>query len=134
MRFSGVFGVRSSIFGRFGSQRITVLRLSSVWSSFVDYWTVRFSGESCASCFKCLKFLYQTKATYSDCVKSFVNDLNIPQLFEEQKQACQTELHLKNVARSWKLFRITSLRETMYYKLNFIRNAGILFANRLLIV
>ena len=33
--------------------------------------------------------LYQTKATDSDCVKSFPNDLNIPQLSEEQKQSCE---------------------------------------------
>ena len=33
--------------------------------------------------------LYQTKATDSDCVKSFLNDLNIPQLSEEQKQSCE---------------------------------------------
>ena len=31
-----------------------MLRLSSVLSLFVDNWTVRFSGESCASSFKCL--------------------------------------------------------------------------------
>ena len=33
--------------------------------------------------------LYQTKATDSDCVKSFLNDLNIPQLSQEQKQSCE---------------------------------------------
>jgi len=49
-----VFGVRSSIIGLFGSQGRAVLRVSSVWSSFVDYWTVLFSGESCASCCRCL--------------------------------------------------------------------------------
>ena len=25
----------------------------------MDYWTVTFSGESCASCFKCLEFVRQ---------------------------------------------------------------------------
>ena len=57
VRFSGVFGVLSSITGLFGSQVRAVLRVSSVWSSFVDYWTFPFSGESCASCFKCLEFV-----------------------------------------------------------------------------
>ena len=49
-----VFKVCSSIIGLFGSQGRAVLRLSSL---FIDYWTVRFSGESCASSFKCLKFV-----------------------------------------------------------------------------
>ena len=46
VRFSGVFGVLSSITGLFGSQVRAVLRVSSVWSSFVDYWTVPFSGTA----------------------------------------------------------------------------------------
>jgi len=52
-----VFRVRSSIIELFGFQGRAVLRVSIVWSSFVDYWNVRFSRESCASLFKCLELV-----------------------------------------------------------------------------
>ena len=52
-----VLGVLSWIIGLLRSQGRAVLRVSSVWSSFVNYWTVRFSGKSCASFFKCSEFV-----------------------------------------------------------------------------
>ena len=56
---SQAFGVYSSAIENSGSQGRTVLRVSNVKGLLVDYWTVRFSGESCASSFKCLKFVHR---------------------------------------------------------------------------
>ena len=41
------------IYGSYSLKTVCAI-LRSVWSSFVDYWTVLFSGESCASCFRSL--------------------------------------------------------------------------------
>jgi len=59
-----VFGVCSSIIGPFGSQGRAVFRSSSVRSSFVDYWTVRFSGGE-------LRFVFQVFRVRSSIIELF---------------------------------------------------------------
>ena len=61
--------------------------------------------------------LYKTKAVDKDSIKSFLNNLNIPQLSEEQKLSCEGQITVKECK---------SLQEMTESQFNPIKTAGIL--------
>ena len=68
--------------------------------------------------------LYKTKAVDTDSIKSFLNNLGIPQLSEEQKLSCEGQITIEECKG-----KITSLQEMMESQVNFTKIVEILFAN-----
>ena len=72
--------------------------------------------------------LYKSKNNRPDIeneIDSFLNNLNIPKLSEEQKISCEGKSLQRNVFVFLIPFKLTNLQETMEFQLNFIKNSGL---------
>ena len=55
---------------------------------------------------------------------SFLKDLSILKLSEDQKISCEGRITLKNAHSFWKAFKITKLLEMMEFLSNFTKHSG----------
>ena len=71
--------------------------------------------------------LYKSGRNESDdrhAAKSFLNNLIIPKLSEEEKRSCEGKILLNECELILETFKITKRQETMAFLLSFIRSSG----------
>ena len=64
------------------------------------------------------------KCLNNNAIETFLMNLNIPKLTDEQKDLCEGKIYGRSAKVSWILFRITKPHGMMESRLNFIKGVG----------